>query len=54
MTETVSDERLRELAQGYETWSKTNSSRPQIDKDTASALRELLALRAAARCSHGR
>lgn len=44
--ETVSDERLRELAQGYETWGKTNSSRPQIDKDTAAALRELLALRA--------
>jgi hypothetical protein len=44
-TETVSTERLEKLAKGYETWGKTNSAQPQIDLDTASALRELLAIR---------
>jgi hypothetical protein len=44
--EAVSDERLTELAKGYETWANTNSAQPQIDRDTASALRELIALRA--------
>lgn len=45
----VSDERLALLIEGYETWSKTASAQPQIDFDTASALRELQQRRAADR-----
>lgn len=45
MTETITTERLEELVKGYETWGKTNSAQPQIDLDTASALRELLVYR---------
>jgi hypothetical protein len=41
----ISEERLREIAEGYEIWSKTNSAQPEISRDTANALRELIARR---------
>lgn len=42
----IDDERLGLLIEGFTTWSKTASTRPQLDRDVASALKELRTYRA--------